>query len=122
MTPKPYSLQTTVWARYFNALKKYFQLPETNCLISRFLLQYINRFIGLVYLTLRDIYYGCISNCRFCFEAVVGEDTDHGCLPWLVSSQASDNLKCTLYYCFNSMKINSAYPSGSLFFQNLFND
>jgi hypothetical protein len=26
---------------------------------------------------------------------VVGEDTDHGGLPWLVSAPASDNLKCT---------------------------
>jgi len=32
--------------------------------------------------------YGCIPNCRFHFEAVVGEDTDHGGLPWLVSPPA----------------------------------
>jgi hypothetical protein len=31
--------------------------------------------------------FGCIPNCRFFFEAVVGGDTDHGCLPWLVSHQ-----------------------------------
>jgi hypothetical protein len=30
---------------------------------------------------------------------VVGGDTDHGRLPWLVSSPATDNFKCTLENC-----------------------
>jgi hypothetical protein len=30
---------------------------------------------------------------------VVGGDTDHGCLPWLVSPPASDNLKWTHLNC-----------------------
>jgi hypothetical protein len=30
-------------------------------------------------------------------KAVVGGDTDHGGLPWLVSPPASDNLKSTPY-------------------------
>jgi hypothetical protein len=29
---------------------------------------------------------------------VVGEDTDHGSLPWLVSPPASENLKYTLRF------------------------
>jgi hypothetical protein len=32
-------------------------------------------------------------------QFVVGEDTDHGSPPWLVSSPASENLKCTPWFC-----------------------
>jgi len=42
---------------------------------------------------LKWIIEGCTLNCRFHFEAVVGEDTDHGNLPRLASSPARDNLE-----------------------------
>jgi hypothetical protein len=46
-------------------------------------------------------YNGCISNCRSLINVVVGADTDHGGLPWLVSAPTSDNLKCTHYNIVN---------------------
>jgi hypothetical protein len=39
---------------------------------------------------------GCISNCRNAFVAVVGEDTDHGGFPWLVSPPASEKIEMHL--------------------------
>jgi hypothetical protein len=41
---------------------------------------------------------GCISNCRSMIRVVIGGDIDYNGLPWLVSSPASDNLKCTRLY------------------------
>jgi len=62
MIPKPYSLQTTEWAKYSNALKKHFHLLETDCLIPFFLLQYIDKIVVLRHLPSPYLYHYFNSN------------------------------------------------------------
>jgi hypothetical protein len=50
MTPKPYFLQITACAKYFNAVKKYLYLSEATRIIALFEELYINKRVILTHL------------------------------------------------------------------------
>jgi hypothetical protein len=61
MTPKPYSLQTTACAKYFNSVKRYLHLSEPNCIISFFKEFYIDKIVILNHLQAKNPAYHFIS-------------------------------------------------------------
>ncbi len=62
---------------------------------------------------------GCNPNCRFCIDAVVGEGTGHGCLPWLVSHQPATIWDAPVkYYDCNLIQLTSQCQSAKVIMEN----